>query len=62
MYDFGIMVDREGPEITIARSSPRDVPALWGKDIARVERKSYRNAGKGVVRGDPSDPKASFVS
>lgn len=27
----------------------------------RVERKSYRNAGKGVVRGDPSDPKASFA-
>lgn len=26
-----------------------------------MERKSYRNAGKGVVRGDPSDPKASFA-
>lgn len=27
-----------------------------------VERKSYRNAGKGVVRGDPSDREASFAT
>jgi hypothetical protein len=29
--------------------------------LAAVARKSYRNAGKGVVRDDPGDPKASFA-
>lgn len=46
-----------------ARTFPRDISGrrwLWWKDIARGERKS-RNAGKGVVRDDPSNPKASFA-